>query len=76
MSLGASEQNVDEGDDLQRLAQTHAVSEDTAEPAAAAEALHRLHQVVVKETDSADLGMQEKNNLLFEHRHRGKIINK
>lgn len=55
VSLGVSEQDVDEGDDLQCFAQAHAVSEDTAEPAAAAEPLHRLHQVVVKETNSADL---------------------
>lgn len=55
MSLSVSEQDVDEGDDLQRFAQAHAVSEDTAESAAAAETLHGLHQVVVQETDSTDL---------------------
>lgn len=55
MSLGVSEQDVDEGDDLQRFAEAHAVSEDAAETAAAAEPLHRLHQVVVQETDSTNL---------------------
>lgn len=55
MSLGVSQQDVDEGDDLQRFAQAHAVGQDAAEPAAAAEPLHRLHQVVVQETDSTDL---------------------
>lgn len=55
MSLGVSEQDVDEGDDLQRLAEAHAVGQNTAESAAAAEALHRLDQVVVQETDPADL---------------------
>lgn len=55
-----SEQDVDEGDDLQRFAQAHAVGEDTAESSAAAEPLHRLHQVVVQETDSADLWRRQK----------------
>lgn len=55
MSLGVSEQDVDEGDDLQRLAEAHAVGQNTAEPATAAEVLHRLNQVVVQETDPADL---------------------
>lgn len=55
VSLCVSEEDVDEGDDLQRFAQAHAVSEDAAESAAAAEPLHRLHQVVVQEADSADL---------------------
>lgn len=53
--LGVSEQDVDEGDDLQRFAEAHAVSEDAAKATAAAETLHRLHQVVVQETDSTDL---------------------
>lgn len=60
VSLGVSEQDVDEGDDLQRLAQAHAVSKDTTEPAAAAEPLHRLHQVVVQETDPTDLKNRER----------------
>lgn len=55
MSLGVSEQDVDEGDDLQRFAQTHAVGQDAAEAAAAMETLHRLHQVIVQEADPADL---------------------
>lgn len=55
MSLRVSEQDIDEGDDLQRFSQAHAVSEDAAESAAAAEPLHRLHQVVVQEADSTDL---------------------
>lgn len=55
MRLRVSEQDVDEGDDLQRLAEAHAVGQNTAEAAAAAEALHRLNQVVVQETDAADL---------------------
>lgn len=55
MSPGVSEQDVDEGDDLQCLAEAHTVSQNTAEPAAVAEALHRLDQVVIQETDPADL---------------------
>lgn len=58
VSLGVSEQDVDEGDDLQRLAEAHAVGQDTAEPAAVAEAFHRLNQVVVQETDPADLATE------------------
>lgn len=55
VSPGVSEQDVDEGDDLQRLAEAHAVGQNTAEPTAVAEVLHRLNQVVVQETDPADL---------------------
>lgn len=58
VSPGVSEQDVDEGDDLQRLAQAHAVGQDAAEPAAVAEVLHRLNQVVVQETDPADLKVE------------------
>lgn len=47
VGLCISEENVNEGDDLERFAQAHAVGQDAAEPAAAAETLHRLHQVVV-----------------------------
>lgn len=55
VSLRVSEEDVDEGDDLQRLAKAHAVGQDAAEAAAVAEALHRLDQVVVQETNPADL---------------------
>lgn len=55
VSLGVSEQDVDERDDLQRFAKAHAVGQNTAEAAAVAEALHRLNQVVVQETDPTDL---------------------
>lgn len=55
VSLCVSEQDVDEGDDLQRFTQAHAVGEDTAKSGATAKPLHRLHQVVVQETDSSDL---------------------
>lgn len=60
MSLGVSEQDVDERDDLQRLAEAHAVGQDTAETAAVAEAFHRLNQVVVQETDPADLATKRR----------------
>lgn len=64
MSLGVPEQDVDEGDDLQRFAEAHAVSEDAAKAAAAAETLHGLHQVVVQEANSAGLRrtQREKTN--------------
>lgn len=55
VSLGVSEQDIDEGDDLQRFAEAHAVSEDAAKAAAAAETLHGLHHVVIQETYSTDL---------------------
>lgn len=55
MSLSVFEQDVDEGDDLKRFTETHAVSEDAAEAAAAAEELQGLHQVVIQKTYSADL---------------------
>lgn len=61
VSLGVSEQNVYEGDDLQCFSQTHAVSQDTAESISAAKALHWLHQVVVEEPNSTDL-REEMNN--------------
>lgn len=55
MRPGVSEQDVYEGDDLQRLAQPHAVGQDAAETTAALEALLRLHQVVIQEPDTTDL---------------------
>lgn len=58
VSLRVSEEDVDEGDDLQRLAEAHAVGQDASESAAVAEALHRLDQVVVQETDSTNLEAQ------------------
>lgn len=62
MSLGASEEDVDEGDDLQRFSQAHAVCQDTAESTAAAEALHRLHQVIVQKTDSPNLRRRKRQH--------------
>ena len=55
VSLGVPEQDVDEGDDLQRFAQAHAVGEDAAESGAGAEAFQRFHQVVVQEAEPAHL---------------------
>lgn len=60
VGLRVPEQDVDEGDDLQRLAEAHAVGQNTAEAAAAVEALHRLNQVVVQESDAADLARKSK----------------
>lgn len=60
VSLRVPEQDVNEGDDLQRFAQAHAVGEDTAKSGATTEPLHRLHQVVVQETDSSDLQRGQK----------------
>lgn len=54
-SPGVPKQDVDEGDDLQRLAKAHAVGQNTAKAAALAEALQRLNQVVVQEADPTDL---------------------
>lgn len=62
VSLGASEEDVDEGDDLQRFSQAHAVCQDTAESTAAAEALHRLHQVIVQKTDSPNLRRRKRQH--------------
>lgn len=70
MSLGVSEQDIDEGDDLQRFAQAHAVSEDTAKSGATVKPLHRLHQVVVQETDSTDLEKRQS----WSH-HQEKMLN-
>lgn len=61
--LSVFEQDVDEGDDLQRFAQPHAVSQDTAESIAAAETLQRLHHVVVQEADSTNLRKRRKKVL-------------
>lgn len=66
VSLGVSEQGVDEGDDLQCFAQAHAVSKDTAKSAAAAEPLQRLNQIVVQETDPT--------NLMRRHKYEGSRV--
>lgn len=50
-----SEQDVDERDDLQGLAQSHAVCQNAAEPTAGLIALQRLHQVIIQETDPTNL---------------------
>lgn len=62
VGLCVPEEDVDEGDDLQRLAQAHAVGQDAAEAATAAESLQRLHQVVVQEADPAHLRTDTVNN--------------
>lgn len=72
MSLGVPEQDVNEGDDLQRFAQAHAVGEDAAESGAGAEAFQRFHQVVVQEAEPAHLrgrrrhdGMRKRKMVYF-----------
>ena len=46
---------VDERDDLDGLAETHAVREDATEPVARLEPVQRFNDVVVKESDSTNL---------------------
>lgn len=57
-----SEQDVDEGDDLQGFAQSHTVCQDAAEATAGLVALQRFHQVIVQETDPADLPQAERES--------------
>lgn len=57
-----SEQDVNEGDDLQSFAQTHAVCQDAAEPTAGLITLQRLHQVIVQETDTTNLQCMERES--------------
>lgn len=64
MSLSIPQQDVGEGNDLQCLAQPHAVSEDAAEATAGLIPLQRLNEVIVEEPDSPDLRNEETNDLL------------
>lgn len=74
MGLGVSEHNVYEGDDLQGLAQAHAVGQDTAEAPAALIALQRLNQVVIEETDPTDLTEKRARERKGRERERSGII--
>ena len=51
----ARKEDVDEGDDLEGLAEPHAVRQDASESLAATEPLLRLNDVVVQEPDASDL---------------------
>lgn len=56
-SFGSSvpQQDVNKGDDLQGFAEAHAVSQNTTETTAVLIALERLHQIIIQETNTADL---------------------
>lgn len=62
-SFGSSvpQQDVNKGDDLKGFAETHAVSQNTTEPTAVLIALERLHQIVIQETNTADLKERSKD---------------
>lgn len=55
VSLGIHQQDVNEGNDLQGLAQPHAVSEDAPKATAGLIAFQRLDEVIIKKPDSPDL---------------------
>ena len=55
VGLRVFKQDIYKRDDLQGLAQAHAVGKDTAEATAALRPLQRLHQVIIQEPDPTDL---------------------
>lgn len=55
MCLGVFQQDVDEGNDLQCLAKSHAVCQDAAETSAGLISFQRLDEIVIEEPDSPDL---------------------
>lgn len=55
VSLSIPQQDVSEGNDLQCLAQPHAVSEDAAKATARFIPLQRLNEVVIEKPDSPNL---------------------
>ncbi len=61
VSLSIHQQDVNEGYDLQGLAQPHAVSEDAAKAAAGLIPLQRLDEVIIQKADSSDLRNEETN---------------
>lgn len=61
VSLSIPQQYVNEGNDLQGLAQPHAVSEDAPKATAGLIAFQRLDEVVIKKPDSPDLRNKETN---------------
>lgn len=50
-----AEEDVDEGDHLQSFPQTHAVGQDTAKATTCLKPLQGLNQVIIQESDPADL---------------------
>ena len=55
LGAGVTKEDIDEGDDLDRLAEPHAVRQDAAQSRARAEPLQGLDDVVVQEPDTSDL---------------------
>ena len=64
------QQDVCEGDDLQGLAQAHAVGQDAAQATAALKPLQRLHQVVIQEADPSDLDPTREDTVRLRPRYR------
>lgn len=59
MSLSVPQQDVNEGDDLQCLAQPHAVCKDAAKTTAGLIPLQRLDEVIIEKPDSPNLRDKE-----------------
>ena len=53
--LRVPEEDIDEGDHLQSLAEAHAVCQDATKATGDPEARQRLDEVIVQETDTANL---------------------
>jgi len=53
--VGETQEDVDEANDLQRLAEPHAVCQDTAEAGTRPIVLQRLHDVVVQKPNTTNL---------------------
>jgi len=65
--VGAAEEHVNECDHLQCLAETHAVSQDTAKTTACPTALQGLHNVVIQEPNTTDLPTDNDQRYLLAH---------
>ena len=53
--FGVSQKDINEANDLDSLAKTHTVCQDTTESITAFVTIQRLHQVIIKEANATNL---------------------
>lgn len=69
MSLSISQEDVDEGNDLQRLAQSHAVCQDASKATTGLISFQRLNEIIIEEPDSPNLRKERRQ--IFERNQTG-----
>lgn len=67
VSLSILQQNINKGNDLQGLSQSHAVSKDTAKAATGFIPLQRLNKVIIKKSDTTNLKVDNLERVSIVH---------